>query len=91
MDDKLLEDLANLAHEQWSGWMYYMFSKCVQEERFENGEFFKTENLIIPRWAVERWTRQMNTKYKDLSEEEKNSDREEAERVIGVLKYNKII
>ena len=71
---KLREELADLCHQQWSGWMEYLFSTCIEE----NG-------LIIPTWAAERWKRQMNTAYKDLSEEEKDSDRREADRFIATL------
>ena len=72
------ECLASLCHEQWSGWMKYMFSKF---ERQHNGDWW------IPKWAFERWARQMNTDYKDLTEEEKDSDREEADRFIRLLTH----
>ena len=70
------EELAALAHEQWSGWMKHLFSKCITNEY---------EGMIIPKWAVDRWIRQMNTNYNGLSEEEKDSDRFEADRVIKLL------
>jgi len=41
--------------------------------------------LTIPMWAVERWQRQMNTPYAELPEEEKNSDREEADKVLQLI------
>ena len=71
------ENLSDLAHRMWSGWMEYLFSKCITNE---NG------SLTIPQEFVERWSRQIDTCYKDLSEEEKNSDRIEAERIITILK-----
>jgi hypothetical protein len=70
------EQLAALAHEQWSGWMDYMFSKCT---------ILPGDMLAIPAWAVARWTRQMQTPYAELSEEEKDSDRAEADRVLALL------
>jgi hypothetical protein len=72
----LLEELAALAHEQWSGWMQYMFSKCATTE---SGE------VIIPKHLVERWQRQMRTPYGSLLEAEKLSDREEAQRMVKVV------
>ena len=39
----------------------------------------------MPKWAVERWTRQMNTEYKNLSEEEKDSDRREADGMLNII------
>lgn len=72
------EKLAELCHNQWSGWMEYLFSKSVNPIE-PNG------TVIIPKWAVDRWKRQMKTKYPDLSEEEKESDRSEAEKFLKIL------
>ena len=79
------EKLADYAHEAWSGWMEYLFKKCD----------FKHGYCTIPQWAVERWSMQMNTKYKDLPEEMKESDRDEADKMLKImegntLKWNKI-
>lgn len=70
------ERLAALAHEQWSGWMQYMFSKSTVN---------KDGSMTTPIWAVERWTRQANTPYAKLSEEEKMSDRKEADKILSVI------
>ena len=70
------EQLANLAHEQWSGWMRYQFSKGTMNE---DGTW------TMPAWAVERWTRQMNTPYLELSEEEKQSDLVEAGAMLAIM------
>ncbi|MDE2104848.1 MAG: hypothetical protein KGL39_46860 [Patescibacteria group bacterium] len=72
----LIERLSSLAHEQWSGWMRYLFSKCTTNE---------DGTMTIPKWAVERWTRQMNTPYGQLPESERESDRHEARRMIAVM------
>ncbi len=77
MQDDLHEKLAALAHEQWSGWMRYLFEQC--EETVEG------DGIHMPRACVERWARQVNTPYTDLSEEEKESDRKEADRVLEIL------
>ena len=73
------EEIAAIQHEQWSGWMDYLFSKCLQPES-------KDGSLLIPPWAVKRWTRQMATKYSDLSNNEKESDRVEADRYADLIK-----
>lgn len=70
------EAIANLCHRQWSGWMKYLFEKC---DRNEDG------TVTIPKWAVERWSRQMDTDYSQLSEDEQNSDRTEADKFISVI------
>ena len=72
----LREETADLAHSQWSGWMDYLFSKCEQNE---------DGSVTMPKWAVDRWKRQAATSYDDLSEDEKNSDRKEADKFLEVL------
>ena len=77
------EELAELCHEQWSGWMKYLFDKCAPPMHHSQG------GIIIPPWAVERWKSQMNTPYEKLSDEEKESDRAEADRFIAIFNsYN---
>lgn len=71
---ELFEKLAEKEHERWAHWQKYMFTVCKENPN-------NKDELIIPAWAVKRWTRQINTEYEDLSEKEKNSDREQ------VLKY----
>jgi hypothetical protein len=74
--EKVIELLADYAHNSWSGWMDYMFSKCSEN---------KDGTITIPSTSVERWQRQMKTTYDDLSEEEKWSDRDQAEKILKVL------
>jgi hypothetical protein len=89
--DELKEKLAEIEHERWSDWQRYLHSKCVPEERTESTGTFLTGNVLIPKALFERWERQINTKYKDLSAEEKESDRREVERywkfIAELLKY----
>jgi hypothetical protein len=73
------EELASYAHDAWSGWMKYMFSKSI---------ITTDKNVIIPSDLVKRWDRQMNTKYEDLPESEKESDRKEADTMLAIIKGN---
>lgn len=85
-DGDLREQLAALAHEQWSGWMEYMFSKCHPgQARLDDGTFVPNGTMVIPAWATERWMRQMSTPYAELPESEKESDRQEADRVLAIV------
>jgi hypothetical protein len=70
------EELAELSHEIWSHWMKYLFSKCNRE----------IGGSLIPDSFVEHWKRQIDIKYKDLTEQEKDSDREQADKIIKLLK-----
>lgn len=67
----LFEELANIEHERWADWQKYLHSIC---DKNPNG------SLTIPRYFVERWEKQIKTPYRNLSEEEKNSDREQVRR-----------
>ena len=72
------ERLADLCHEQWSGWMKYQFSRFT-----ENNDKMELSSI----WVL-RWTRQLCTPYADLTEKEKDSDRKEADRFLGAINYN---
>jgi hypothetical protein len=81
------EKIAELCHEQWSGWMEYLFSKC----RPDTGQFDRENGcLIIPKSYVDRWKRQMITKYHDLTEAEKESDRKEADKFLYYLNLGRL-
>jgi hypothetical protein len=85
-EDALREALAAYAHEAWSGWMRYLFSKCdTHTPRNAVGMLLDVPVTTIPRWAVERWERQMNTPYADLPEEEKESDRAQADKILDIV------
>lgn len=73
---ELIEQLADKQHEIWSHCMQYQFSQCTQDE---NG------NLVIPKEKVERWKRQMNTPYYELTEKEKQSYRDQVNKFIHLI------
>jgi len=76
------ENIAELCHEQWSGWMKYLFEK---------GTFNTSDGTwTMPRWAVERWTRQMRISYQELPNAEKDTDRAEADKFIALISKEKI-
>lgn len=83
MSDKR-EQLAEYAHEAWSGWMKYQFEKMTfRPVQHIDGS---SEGMwVMPAWAVERWQRQMNTPYAELPESEKESDRKEADRMLAII------
>ena len=70
------ELIASKQHEIWAHWMSYLFSVCI-----ENTD----GSVTIPASKVTRWKRQVATSYDDLSESEKNSDRNQADKIINEL------
>lgn len=75
------EALAAYAHEAWSGWMNYLFDKS----RMQGLDGCRRWEVVIPSDLVERWRQQVRTKYADLSEEEKESDRAEADKTLAIM------
>lgn len=72
----LLESLAAIEHDRWSHWQRYLHSRC---ERGEDG------SLTIPPDLAARWTAQLSTPFADLSEQEKESDREQVHKYLPVI------
>ena len=72
----LIEELASVEHERWSHWQRYLHEHCV---RGVDG------SLTIPADLVRHWATQMNTPYTQLSEEEKDSDREQVHRYLPII------
>ena len=76
-DADLVEALAAIEHERWADWQRWMHEQC---HRTSGGE------LVIPAALVERWERQIATPYADLSEREKESDREQVRRYWHLIR-----
>lgn len=76
MDNDMRERLAAVQHDIWAHWMRYQFSVCLP-----NG----LGGALIPSDKAERWQRQMDTPYADLTDKEQQSDRHQADKVLGVV------
>ncbi len=74
--DELREELAAQQHRIWADWMKHLFTVSA---RSIDGQ------VTIPAQAASRWQRQVETEYSDLTEYEKDSDREQADKILGVL------
>jgi len=72
----LRECIADVQHAIWAHWMKYMFS-C--------GAFNPDGSWVMPADKAKRWTRQMNTPYSELTEKERMSDRDQADKILVVL------
>lgn len=93
------EELAALEHEQWAHWTRYMLEVLrpainaglsiprADERLLSKGD--PRGRAMRPEWraiedALARWKRQIETPYADLTESEKNSDREWADKVLEI-------
>lgn len=81
--DELFEKLADIEHERWSKWQSYLHSKLTYFEHVING--IEVVGYMLEPEDIERWNRQINTKYTDLTEKEKDSDREQVMRYWDLL------
>lgn len=78
MADELTELLAQYSHDvAWSGWMKFMFAQ---------GTLGADGTWTMPADKVQRWTRQMNTPFKELQPKEQASDFEQAEAIRAVIR-----
>lgn len=72
----LVEELAAIEHERWSHWQKYMHDKSIRQP---------DGSLVVPAELVNRWEEQISKKYADLSEKEKDSDREQVRKYLPVI------
>lgn len=72
----LRERLAVYAHEAWAGWMSYLLAKTRYTD--DGGKKIEFSD-------VDRWKRLMETSYSDLKEDEKRSDRAQADKILAIL------
>jgi len=77
MNDETREKLADVSHDIWSHWMRWMLSV---------GRWNNDGTWTMPAEKLERWGRQMGTPYANLSDKEKDSDREQADKILVALK-----
>jgi len=76
-DTTLMEKLADIEHQRWSDWQSYVHSKCKRDAE---------GNLIIPAELVKHWEYQISTSYANLSEEDKQKDRDQVMRYWDLIK-----
>jgi hypothetical protein len=72
----MLEELAAIEHERWSHWQRYLHSK---------GTMQPDGSLLLPPDLVRRWEGQFDTPYSQLSEKEKDSDRDQVRKYLPTV------
>jgi hypothetical protein len=75
-DGELLEALADAEHDSWARWMTHLFTKGW---RREDG------SITLPGGYVKALQRQIDISYADLTEQEKEYDREEVRRILPLI------
>jgi predicted house-cleaning noncanonical NTP pyrophosphatase (MazG superfamily) len=82
--DGLIEQLADIEHKRWSDWQAYLHSRLyeIDDSRVSYNNHLK----ILPTELYQRWERQIATPYSNLSEAEKEIDREQVRPYLNVIK-----
>lgn len=92
MNEEAREKLAALEHDQWTHWTKYMldvlgpllaYGRGVADEAARHG--VADARATAAREALARWRRQIETPYCDLAEQEKDSDRQWADKAIEII------
>lgn len=73
---ELIEILSAIEHDRWAHWQSYLHSKCKKNA---------DGSLTIPKDLVEKWNIQIETNYSNLTEKEKESDREQVMKYIHYI------
>ena len=85
--EEFIEKGADLEHTRWSKWQEYMHGFCIEKTitppETANMSY---QAMTFPKKFFDRWQKQINTQYKNLTEKEKESDRKEVEVYIPLLK-----
>jgi len=71
---ELKEKLADIEHQRWADWQKWCHK--ILRENCPSPELEK---------VLKRWDKQISTNYKDLTEKEKDSDREQVDRYLPIL------
>jgi hypothetical protein len=74
-NDAFREELAAYAHDAWCRYMNHMFGKCVRQG----------VAILIPGDYAQSLKRLAAIPYENLSEQEKESDREEADKILSMI------
>lgn len=71
-----IDTLADIEHERWAHWQKYMHDKGVRQP---------DGSLLIPAKLVSQWDRQIETPFSALSDDEKDSDREQVRKYLPAV------
>ena len=78
--EDLVDTIADFMHMQWSHWQKHVHSQMIKENVGEKWYY-----MTLSEEQHKYWERQMNTPYSELTEKEKDSDREWAIKLLELL------
>lgn len=72
----LLDQLAAAEHERWAHWQQYVHQQC---------QVGPDGSLTIPAELADRWAKQISTPFAQLTDAEKDSDRDQVRRYLPII------
>ena len=72
----LLEQLAAIEHERWAHWQRFMHEQGLRQP---------DGSIVLPAKLVTKWDRLIDTPYSQLTEKERESDREQVRRYLPIV------
>lgn len=84
-NEELFEKLAAIEHERWADWQRYVHSKCVRVIDVEEDGTETLREVTLPVELFQHWERQINTPYDELTEDEKDADRDQVHRYWDLI------
>ena len=85
LNKDLVETIADFFHMNWSHWMKYLYTKLEQYDSTGGFKDYDEDDFLMDRSDYDHWERQINTPYSELSEKEKDSDREWAIKLLKLI------
>lgn len=89
-EQELVELLADKEHVSWARYMQYFLGKLQKRYVEHTGNLanirFAEHDLIIPAAYIEVLQKQIDTPYEQLSEREKQYDRDEVQHILPIIR-----
>jgi hypothetical protein len=85
VESELMEKLASIEHIRWAKWQVWVHNR-LQYTELKGDDGNKYAYYLMTSDDYERWEKQINTDYQDLTESEKESDRREVRSYLPLLK-----
>lgn len=79
-EEEFIEKGAALEHDRWAKWQKWMHGRVYDSSKSINPHL-----KVIPTEDFNRWERQIATKYEQLSDKEKESDRIEVRKYLPLI------
>ena len=84
-EKEFVEKGADIEHDRWARWQKYLHSKLKYFEFEHSQGGNKVAMYVLDPGDYERWSRQIDTPYSELSESEKESDRRETRNYLPLV------